>query len=191
MRRVFCGVALAGMLLLSSGTASAVTITFESAPAGTFSSYSEAGVTFTPVGGGVMDAPISPNGTRALLGEASPRQTLRADIGGGASYVSIDLGDYDADADTLFLNVYNSANVLIGTAADFIDSSFTGMRTLAVSVPGIDYAIFGATLPALNGSSVYADNFTFTTAAIPEPASLLLLGTGLAFAGRRFRGRQG
>ena len=47
MRRVFCGVALAGMLLLSSGTASAVTITFESAPAGTFSSYSEAGVTFT------------------------------------------------------------------------------------------------------------------------------------------------
>jgi len=188
---VFCGVALAGMLLLSSGTASAVTITFESAPAGTFSSYSEAGVTFTPVGGGVMDAPISPNGTRALLGEASPRQTLRADIGGGASYVSSDLGDYDADADTLFLNVYNSANVLIGTAADFIDSSFTGMRTLAVSVPGIDYAIFGATLPALNGSSVYADNFTFTTAAIPEPASLLLLGTGLAFAGRRFRGRQG
>ncbi len=172
-----------------------VVIDFESAPAGPFASYTESGVTFTASGGGgqIITA-ITPNGTKGLLDDNSPRLELRADIAGGATSVSVDLGDYDADADTLFLEIYNSSGTLLNSTTLLIPDTFTGMETLTLSDPDIAYAIFGARAPALNGSSVYADNFTYTSRnAVPEPSTFLsasmagLIGLGVAQRRRRRR----
>src|SRR5262249_11391931 len=104
-----------GLTLVAARPAKADVITFESAPAGPFASYTENGVTFTASGGGgQIITDIVPNGTRGLLDNNTPRKELRADIAGGTSFVSVDLGDFDSDADTIFLEVFNSSNVSLG-----------------------------------------------------------------------------
>ena len=50
------------------------------------------------------------------------------------------------------------------------------MKTLSLSAAGIDHAVFGARAPAANGSSVLADNLTFTQAQAPEPATFWVIG---------------
>lgn len=161
---------------LSPAAAMAATITFNS-PLSLVnaSSYTEAGVTFTAP---KLSTQNTPNGTQGLLEESSPRNFIRADISGGTSMVSIDLGDYGADSDLLFLDVYNSSNISLGHTEFFIDSSFNGMHTLSLSAAGISYAIFGAT-NAVNGSSVYADNFVYAPVPEPETYAMMLAGLGL------------
>ncbi len=166
----------------SSVHAAPITINFDALSLSGVSSYTESGVTFTAPSFSTLE---SPNGTFALLEESSPKNFLRADISGGAVSVSVDLGDFDADSDLLFLDVYDSSNTLLGHTELFIEASFTGMETLSLSTPGIAYAIFGA-IDAINGSSVYADNFTITPIPEPETYAMLLAGLGLlGFTARR------
>jgi hypothetical protein len=187
---VFCLIGMAG----SAANASTV-INFNSTPNGAFASYTESGVTFTAVSGGNLTSTIfgnTPNGTRGLAGATSPFSTIRAVIAGGASSVSIDLGDFAADADTIFLSAYDVSNVLLGTSSQLLPNTFAGMQTLTFSASGISYVIFGSTAPSGDGSSVYADNFTFDqTVAVPEPSTLLggaIAGLGaLAYRSRRRR----
>ncbi|MFW6163725.1 MAG: PEP-CTERM sorting domain-containing protein [Planctomycetota bacterium] len=184
----FVGLAI---LALCGGMAQAVpvVIDFESGPAGTVTTYTESGATFTATDGGTFRRGLTPNNTQGLLGSPSPYSTLRADIAGGTTAVSVDLGDYNQDSDTLFLEIFTATNVSVGYTSQVIAGSFTGMKTLSLSHPSIAYAVFGATDPALGGSSVYADNFTFESSdVIPEPATLSLLGLGgLALLRRRRR----
>lgn len=160
--------------------AKANVIDFASAPA-SFTSYTEQGVTFTSVTGGTIDRMTTPNGTSGLLENSTPRSFLRANIAGGATSVAVDLGDFNADADTLFLDIYSLSDTLLAHTELLISSSFSGMLSLSLSNPNIAYVIFGATAPALNGSSVYADNFTWQSANnVPEPGSMALALGGLA-----------
>lgn len=174
-----------------AGAASAATIDFDS-QFGSVTSYTEQGVTFTPVGGGIMSFQSTPNGTNGLLGMEAPRQTIRADIAGGATSVSVDLGDFGADDDQLFLSIYSSLDVLLGQTQFFFIAANTGMQTLTASAPGIAYAIMGSTAPSLNGSSVYVDNFTYEPAgnAVPEPATWALMIGGFGAAGAMLRRRK-
>jgi hypothetical protein len=174
---------------LAVGAACADVITFEAFPSGPFASHTEQGVTFSAVGGGgLIIRTGTPNGTKGLLETHSPRRLLRADIGGGATFVSVDLGDYNADSDRLRLEIFDAANISLGFTSLNLPSSFVGMKTLSLSAPNIAYAIFGADM-AVNGSSVYADNFTWEPASsaghMPEPASLSVLALGALAAFRR------
>lgn len=170
-------------------TARANVIDFSSAPP-SFTSYNEQGVTFTSVTGGSIDRSTTPNGTAGLLEASAPRSYLRADIAGGATSVAVNLGDYNADGDTLFLEIYSLADTLLARTDLLIANSFSGMQTLSLVNPNIAYAIFGATAPALNGSSVYADNFTWQSATrVAEPGSLALVALGAIAALRVSRRR--
>lgn len=167
----------------SSVHAAPITINFDALSLSGVSSYTESGVTFTAPNFSTLE---SPNGTFALLEESEPtRVFLRADISGGAVSVSVDLGDFDFDSDLLFLEVFDSSDTSLGRTEFFIEASFTGMETLSLSTPGISYAIFGA-IDVVNGSSVYADNFTITPIPEPETYAMLLAGLGLlGFTARR------
>ena len=172
-----------GVLALSLMTATqavaSITIDFESFPAGPFATYTEQGVTFSASGGGgLLMTGITPNGTLGLFDDNSPRKELRADIPGGTTFMSVDLGDNDADSDLLFVEVFDAGDNLVSSAFTFIAPEFTGMITFTFMdvTPTIAYAVFGAR-DAVNGSSVFADNFTFEP--IPAPGAILLGGIGV------------
>jgi hypothetical protein len=142
-------------------------------------SLTRSGVTFSAVDGlGVSRVKNfdTPNGTPGLIGcNDSPMSPIKAEFKfGGVREVSVDLGDFKSDDffdDTIFLRVYDASGSLLAATSLFLDG-FVGMTTLSVTALHIDYAIFGSV--GLNGSSVYADNFTFTR-VVSEPPTLVLL----------------
>ncbi len=164
-------ICLAAELLIVSSPAKAVTIDFEDFPEEDFISWTKDGVTFTAVDDGLLRSDPNfptPNGTRGLIGVGVILPELRADIAGGANYIEVDLGDYDVDSDLLFLEVFDSYDTSLNYIDLFISSEFNGMETLSLFEPNIAYVIFGAR-NALQGSSVFADNFTFDTIEIIPP----------------------
>lgn len=196
---------LAG-LALSSVVAHAVTVDlvdFNSLAAGTNlgASYSSGGVTFVPTSGSTLTALTTPNGTVGLFADpnSTPFSTLRANIAGGATAVSVDLGDQSfdfgegiviGDADTIFLQIFNSSNVSLGYTSTQLANNFTGMVPLSLSANDIAYAVFGSISP--DGSSVYADNFTYTGAIrTPDAGSTLaLFAASLGLLGLAARARK-
>lgn len=165
---------------------SATTIDFSAFPSST-ASYTESGVTFT-ANGEQIDGTNTPNGTRGILAGGSPRAEFRADFSSLASLVAVDLGDFNADPDTLFLEIFDTANQSLGFTSLLINGADQTMHTLQLSGTGISYAIFGGRDPAINGNSVYADNFTFdSAAAVPEPATWAFMIVGFGAVGASLR----
>ncbi len=157
-----------------------ITIDFEDFPVVPFASHTKSGVTFTAsVGIGEIVRDLAPNGTQGILEWTFPTQKeLRADIASGATFVSVDLGDYGSDEDRLFLEIFDASNTSLGFTDLVIPSGFTGMKTLSLSASNIAYAVFGAR-DAGGGSSVHADNFEFTP--IPTPSAIILGTIGVGF----------
>ncbi len=183
MGHLTIGCVFAGVLSVSA-SAGVIIIDFEDVGPGSFSSLTLADVTFTAVDGGNINSQnsgMTPNGTWGLIANGPPFSTLRGDIATGATNVSVDLGDFDGDADDLFLQAYNFLDMLVSSDALTLPPDFIGMETLSVSAPDIAYVIFGGV--GVSGSSVFSDNFTYSP--IPGPASLGLLALGFFGLGRR------
>jgi hypothetical protein len=118
------------------------------------------------------------------------------------SDVSIDLGDFNADADRLFLWAWDKDGNDLGFVLHDITADFSGMVTLSLVLSGIKSVAFGTIGALFDGDpdglgfgGIYADNLTFTPAvsAVPLPAALPLLASalgGLGFCGWR-RARRG
>lgn len=192
MIRSLRALAFATVLVLPS--AHAATITFDSLSIGsTFATYSEAGATFSAVGGGTFQVQNGPGGIVGLLEISSPRKVTRVDFGAAATSVSVELGDAGADADLAFLRAFSSGDVLLAEQTLLLDPFNAAMNVLAVLGADIAYVLLGSEGPSVNGSSVYIDNFTFDggTTVVPVPAALPLMAFGLAALGAVARRRRG
>lgn len=114
---------------------------------------------------------------------------MRAAFSTLLSAVSVDIGDRGGDADTLFLRAYDSGNSLLGSASGSLAEGEVAMRTLSVTAANIAFIEFGGA-GAFGQSNLYSDNLTFTTNAVPEPASWAMLMTGFGLAGAALRRRR-
>lgn len=145
------------------------------------------GVTFTVLTNSTCSVGASPNNTPGLylFSNTSSISQVRADFTDLASFVSVDLGDFGADTDTVFISAYDSIGTLLGTHSVSIVGQT--MKTVSVASANISYAIFGSSFDL---GFIAADNFKFTTqvSSVPIPAGGALLLTGLgAFALTRRR----
>ncbi len=201
---------LLGFLLLSgliSVSAYAASYTMDSLAAGYYTegnfSSMFLGVDFNNTGGAgftIQDissqsTPLGPDFTGNAVFNSpytnSGNSTI-ATLDNATDYVSVTLGDFNADRDELYLYAYNSTDVLI--ASDHFSnpaSSYAG-TTLMVSSLFDDIAYVEFYGVGVNNNSVFWDNFTFNDSAepVPEPATIFLLSTGL-LGFLRFRNKRG
>ena len=189
---VCAALAVSGALFGAAPAAATTTIDFSGVPTYFFTSYTQSGATVTAVGGGNMSvSSAGPNGTAAIIGEAGPRQELRAAFAADQDFVSIDLGDFGYDSDLAFLEIFNASNTSLGFTSLLIPGTDATMHTLSLSGVAIRSAVFGSRAPSLNGSSIYADNLTFgSSQAVPEPASWAMMLIGFGAIGGAMRRRR-
>lgn len=149
------------------------------------------------IGGSVDTAAFGARSLDPFSASTSNTQFI-ANFSQSLSSVSLDFGDFGGDADTLLLQAFSGANgtgTLLGSANASlvgVGSTFTFL-TLSVTAPGINSIRFiggSATFP----NSVYYDNLSATFGTqpnpVPEPTTLLLLGTGIAGVAAKLRQRR-
>jgi len=117
-------------------------------------------------GNAVLNSPYDTSGNSTIA-------TLSSLVG----FVSVTMGDYNGDADNLYLYAYDAASNLVGSDL-FVNpaSSYAG-HTLSVSsaISNIAWVEFYGV--GLGNNSVFWDNFSFEGASVIPAPSAILLGT--------------
>jgi hypothetical protein len=129
----------------------------------------------------------------------SPAATLVVSFSAALNSAGISFGDFNGDDDgTVLFTAFSGTSATgtnLGTASTTYPASLdlvqgnSAIRTLSVSAAGIQSftIISGGSFPG----TLYFDNVTADTAsAVPEPASMLLVGSGVAALAGRLRGRR-
>lgn len=172
------------------GLVGSTVIDFESPAAGTYTTLTLSGVTFTPDGNNLMwvdSAYIGQYnnfGTQSLHNNYDPQSfnTLTINFNGTTS----GFGFFWGASDTAWtLTAYDSANNPIES---FV-LPITGPSNAGDFVGLLDSGIARATLSGTGGDYIFIDNFEFngSSSSTPEPGSLLLLGSGLVAVASVFR----
>ncbi len=115
------------------------------------------------------------DGSQTVLQDDPRTGVIRSDFSIlGVSFVSLIMGDFNVDSETIFLNAFDSGNNLIDSDSLFLPSSFTGGELISVMGSNIAYVEFGSTGTFPN--SVYFDDFTYFAddRVIPEPTTFVV-----------------
>lgn len=168
--------------MLGASAANAALIDFESVDLGVYDSLVFGDATLTFAGGnGNFNVDTGYNGTKSVISffENPGEDPFRLDFAGGASSVSIDVGDFGSDTDFVFLGLFDAMdNLLASTNGTVPDSSSVGI-TISASTSNAAYALFSDAEPF--AGAVYWDNINWepaTNVEVPVPVS----GTSALFA---------
>lgn len=197
--RLVLATTAACLLTVATSEAALITLNFDDLASGTTldTEYAANGVTFSNSAGGLVvqtstpGAPFTAPNAVLPVNYLVPGNFSQATFSSAVSFVSVVLGDFNQDADNLFLTAYDAANNVIATDTDLLPGPVSGGLTLSVAAADIAYVRFYGVGDS-RSNSVYFDNFSFDASATtaPEPTTLALFGVGLATgAARRWRRR--
>lgn len=179
MSTILKPVLLVGALTLAAGAAQATVLTFDSTAD---CSTPEVTITAGSAAGACSGTSSGPGGSAMLVrssarGDSFWTATFSSLMGG----ISVDLGDFNADEDRLFVSAFDALDALLETVTLDISASDRTMHTLSLTATNVAKITFGITGDLGTGSGIYADNLTFSSAMspIPLPAGGLLILTGL------------
>jgi hypothetical protein len=183
MKKIFLVLSAVIFVAALGGAALGATIDFEGLAAGSYASIVYPDVTFTNNFGNLSVVPTAPGpplSGNVILGPDSYNVTeayKAAFAISGIRFVSVDMGDYAADADHLYLQAYDAGSNLLASVFDTLPASLSGGHTLSVSTStDISYVLFNTDDPF--PGSIYFDNFTYNP--VPIPPTIFLMGGGLA-----------